>query len=183
MVDNFLDKLIQNCYHLSQYKVVIMQHSQFDQQSPADKDCLIYLEQIRWGDTQKCTYCGSTRRTLMIQERRYHCNTCNTSFSVTVGTPFHQTHLSLQKWFQAIALLLNPRGCISVRQLARHLNVNKDTAWRMVLKIREALAEREQRELLFRIVEISEVFSDGETGRWKTTGVNLKTHERKKRMG
>jgi transposase-like protein len=91
----------------------------------------------------------------MVQERRYHCNNCNTSFSATVGTLFHQTHLSLWKWFQAIALLLNPRGAPSVRQLAQCLEVNKDTAWRMALKIREAMTEREQRELLFRIFDMS----------------------------
>jgi transposase-like protein len=74
-----------------------------------------------------------------------------------VGTIFHQTHLSLQKWFQAIVLLLHARRGISVRQLAEQLHVNKDTAWRMAMKIREAIAEPEQRELIFRIAEMYEV--------------------------
>jgi transposase-like protein len=142
-----------------------MKGARFDERFPAENDCLMYLEQIRWGNTQKCTYCGSTRRTLMIQERRYHCNTCNTSFSVTVGTLFHQTHLSLQKWFQAIILLLNARRGVSVRQLAQYVDVNKDTAWRMAMKIQEAMAERDQRELLFRIAEMHEAHPEGMKGR------------------
>jgi hypothetical protein len=118
----------------------------------------------------------------MLQERRYHCNTCNTSFSVTVGTIFHQTHLSLQKWFQAIALLLNARRGVSVRQLAQYLNVNKDTAWRMAMKIREAMAEREQRDLLFRIVEMQETLLDGNTGRKNEAGTVPTTQNRKRRI-
>lgn len=127
-----------------------------EEKYPEEIECIMLLERIRWGKIQRCTYCGSTRRTLMLQERRYHCNNCNTSFSVTVGTLFHQTHLSLQKWFQAIYLLLNAKSDISVRKLAQHLNVNKDTAWRMIMKIREAMREVEQRELLLRIAEITQ---------------------------
>jgi transposase-like protein len=34
---------------------------------------------------------------LKEKQQRYHCNNCNTSYSVTVGTIFHDTKLDLQK--------------------------------------------------------------------------------------
>jgi len=59
---------------------------------------------------------------------------------------FHHTHLPMQKWFLAVTLVLNAKKGLSSRQLARDLKVNKDTAWRMGMKIREAMWEQGQRE-------------------------------------
>ena len=128
---------------------------------PTEADCIAYLEKIRWGDIPKCPYCKSEKVTPTPKGKRYHCNNCNTSFSVTVGTIFHHTHLPLQKWFLAICIILNAKKGIAARQLARDLHVNKDTAWRMDMKIREAMSEREQRELLTGIVECDETYIGG----------------------
>jgi transposase-like protein len=95
------------------------------------------------------------------KEHRYHCNGCNTSFSVTVGTIFHKTHLAAQKWLLAVSLILNAKKGISARQLARHLKVNRNTAWRIAMKIRDAMYEPEQRNLLQGIVEMDETWIGG----------------------
>jgi transposase-like protein len=84
---------------------------------------------------------------------RYHCNNCNTSYSVTVGTIFHKTHVDLQKWFLAMAMIINALKSISVRQLARDIEVNKNTAWYMVMRIRQAMLTNG--ELLRGIVEMT----------------------------
>jgi len=128
---------------------------------PTEADCVSYLEKIRWGDKPKCVYCGSTRVTPVPKEQRHHCNNCNTSFSVTVDTIFHHTHLPLQKWFLAVCLVLNAKKGIAARQLSRDLQVNKDTAWRMAMKIREAMSEHKQRILLKGIVEVDETYVGG----------------------
>ncbi len=80
-------------------------------------------------------------------------------FSVTVDTIFHHTHLPLQKWFLAISLVLNAKKGISARQLARDLEVNKNTAWYMGMRIRNAMFE--QGELLQGIVEMDECYIGG----------------------
>lgn len=128
---------------------------------PTNNDCLSYLERIRWSDKPRCPYCNSTNSTPLPKENRYHCNHCNTSYKVTVGTIFHHTHLPLQKWFLAITIILNAKKNISVRQLSRDLQVNKDTAWRISMKIRDAMIQREQRELLTGIVEADETYIGG----------------------
>lgn len=130
-------------------------------QFPTHEDCIKHLEHLRWKSTPKCVYCNSTNTTPMPKELRHHCNNCNTTFSVTVGTIFHHTHLPLQKWFLAICLILNAKKGLSARQLARDLKVNKDTAWRMGMKIREAMMEKMQRELLTGIVECDETYIGG----------------------
>lgn len=103
-------------------------------------ECLTYLEQVRWSGSPTCPYCGSSNATAYKQERRYHCNNCFTSYSVTVGTIFHKTHIELQKWFLAIQLIADSSGTISVRNLAKKLGVSKNTASRMIQQINRELA-------------------------------------------
>jgi len=124
-------------------------------------DCIACLEKIRWSNKPKCPYCKSDNSTPMPKQKRHHCNTCNTSFSVTVRTIFHHTHLPLQKWFLAISIVLNAKKGIAARQLGRDLRVNKDTAWRIAMKIRDAMMEREQRDLLTGLVEMDETYIGG----------------------
>jgi transposase-like protein len=56
---------------------------------------------------------------------------------------------------------LNAKKGLSARQLARDLEVNKNTGWRMGMQIRKAMAERVQRELLTGIVEMDETYVGG----------------------
>lgn len=72
---------------------------------------------------------------------RHHCNDCFTSYSVTVGTIFHKTHVDLQKWFRAILLFQTSSGSISVRKLALEIGVSKNTADQMLKRLRGVSAE------------------------------------------
>lgn len=138
---------------------------------PTNNDCISHIEKVKWGDTPICPYCKSSNQTpLKSEKKRYHCNNCNTSFSVTVRTIFHHTHLPLQKWFLAISIIINAKKGLSARQLGRDLNVNKDTAWRMAMKIRDAMSQFEQRKLLTGIVEADETYIGGKPRKGNPTG-------------
>ena len=119
---------------------------------PQESDCIAHLERVRWNGTPVCPYCKSTRTTPARSGHRHHCNGCNTTFSVTVDTIFHHTHMDLQKWFLAISLVLNAKKGLSARQLARDIEVNKSTAWYVGMRIRNAMFE--QPELMRGIVEM-----------------------------
>jgi transposase-like protein len=140
---------------------------QIYKQFPTEEDCICHIERVRWNGKPTCPYCGSDR--VSANEHRHHCNGCNTSFSVTVKTIFHHTHLPLQKWFLALSLVLNAKKGLSARQLARDLEVNKNTAWFMGMRIRNAMFE--QGELLRGIVEMDETYIGGKprkgNGKWK----------------
>ena len=129
------------------------------EQFPTQESCTQYLEKVRWGDQVVCPYCKSERTA--PAEHRHRCYNCKTSFSVTVGTIFHQTHLPLQKWFLAIMLMLNAKKGISALQLSRDLRVNKNTAWRMNMQIRKAMNQVEHRNILQAIVEMDETYIGG----------------------
>lgn len=117
-----------------------------------------------------CTYCSAQRATKLKGEQRHHCNACNKSFSVLVGTIFEDTNLGLPKWFAAITLILNAKKGISSRQLARDIGVNKDTAWYLQMRVRASMSE--PNDILSGIVEIDETFVGGrlanKTKRYRT---------------
>lgn len=106
---------------------------------PTQESCIRHLEQVRWNGKPTCPYCKSPKQSPMKNTIRYHCNSCNTSYSVTVGTIFHKSHVDLQKWFLAIFTIINSLKSISVRQLAKNIKVNKNTAWYISMRIRRAI--------------------------------------------
>lgn len=128
-------------------------------QFPTEDACIDHLEKVRWNGVPQCPYCNSTNSSAVKNERRHHCNACNTSYSVTVGTIFHRTHLDLQKWFLAISLILNAKKGLSARQLGRDIEVHRNTAWSMGMRIREAM--KADRQLLEGVVEMDECYIGG----------------------
>ena len=135
---------------------------------PTEDACIAHLEAVRWPNGPVCPYCKASKSTPRPKESRHHCNACNTTFSVTVGTIFHHTHLPLQKWLLAVSLVLNAKKGLSARQLARDLEVNKNTGWRMAMQIRAAMAETEQRTLLQGVVEMDETYVGGKPRKGNT---------------
>jgi transposase-like protein len=126
---------------------------------PTQGACISHLEAVRWNGTPICPYCNSKNSTAAKVGRRHHCNNCNTSFSVTVGTIFHKTKCDLQKWFVAISLILNAKKGLSARQLSRDIDVHKDTAWYMAMRIRRAMVDNGT--LLEGICEMDETYVGG----------------------
>lgn len=132
---------------------------QIFEEFPTQESCIKYLEKVRWGDMVHCPYCASIKTA--PHRKRHRCYDCKTSFSVTVGTIFHHTHLPIQKWFLAINLMLNAKKGLSALQLSRDLHVNKNTAWRISMQIRKAMNQAEQRQLLTGIIEMDETYVGG----------------------
>jgi hypothetical protein len=122
-------------------------HKQFS----TDVQCLDYLEHMRWPNGVCCVKCGSVNVSKIVREkagknkrvRIYQCleKECKHQFSATSGTIFSDTHLPLEKWFLAIAIILEAKKSVSANQLKRHLGVNYRTAWYLAHRIREAMQE------------------------------------------
>jgi transposase-like protein len=128
-------------------------------QFPTQESCIEHLEKVRWSNGPVCPYCFSDKSAREKSQHRYHCNDCNTSYSVTVNTIFHDTKLPLQKWFLAISLILNAKKGISAKQLERDLDVTYKTAWYLAMRVRRAMLD--DGELLTGIVEIDETYVGG----------------------
>ena len=98
--------------------------------------CKQAIAQERWGDgAAVCPYCGSTH-THICKDGRYICKGCQRKFSVTVGTIFENTKVSLRRWFLAMYKVASTKKGVSSHQLARDLEVTQKTAWFMLHKIR-----------------------------------------------
>lgn len=136
---------------------------------PSQEACVAHLEQVRWGRAPLCPYCASSRVSKRKPDLRRRCYQCSRSFSVTVGTVFHRTHVPLQKWMVAIHLILNARKGMSARQLARTIGVNKDTAWRIGMKLRKAMSDSQESLVLKGIVEMDETYVGGKPRKYDWT--------------
>jgi len=97
--------------------------------------CKAALAKVRWGDNVVCPYCGK-RHCSVGYDGRYRCPKCGNHFSVTVGTIFEGTHVSLVKWFGALYMISAHKKGISSHQLARDIHVTQKTAWNMIHKVR-----------------------------------------------
>jgi transposase-like protein len=120
-----------------------------------EDDCIQFLEHIRWHGKPTCPYCHAQKSTPM-KDGRHHCNGCGVTYSVTVQTIFHRSHLSLDKWFLAIRLIIVSHGNISARKLAEGAKINRNTAWQIIDKVYTAMAKTDERQLLLSIVEMQE---------------------------
>jgi hypothetical protein len=158
-----------------------------------DEQCLQYIGTMRWPHgVVRCPSCGGKEVTRVDRKadsknRRkwfYLCleKTCHNQFTPTSGTIFHDTHLPLIVWFQAITLVLNAKKGISAKQLQRDLGIGGyKTAWYLNHRIRQAMAEGVIPQL-GGIVEIDETYVGGKTIRKKDRG-NRKWEEKEAVVG
>src|ERR1700675_4343749 len=120
---------------------------QFD----TEDKCFAYIEKMRWPNGVCCVHCGVQNVSTITRKkagdnkraRIYQCleKECGKQFSATSGTIFNDTHLGLDKWFMAIAMICEAKKGMSAMQLQRHLGVNYRTAWHMAHRIREAMQD------------------------------------------
>ena len=137
---------------------------------------------MRWPDGVTCLKCGSANVTKYQKQAGsrkrknpttgeqevksvparilYFCVACKFQFSATTGTIFNDTHLDLEKWFMAVALMVNAKKGLSALQLKRDLKVAYKTAWYLNHRIRKAmgLIELADDEPLSGTVEIDETY-------------------------
>jgi transposase-like protein len=125
-----------------------------------------YLEGVRWRGRTICPYCQSEKVCRHASGDRagirWQCEACHRAFSVTVGTIFHGTHISLRNWFLVLGLMLNAKKSASAYQIARDLGMRRPTVWSMMHRVRKAMSKDAfQADLLYGIVEMDEVYIGG----------------------
>lgn len=133
---------------------------------PTREACIEHLERVRWGERPTCPYCGAarvSRHRELTRDDRWQCQRCPRSFSATVGTIFHKSHMDLQLWFLLLSLMLSAKKGLSSMQAARDLGIRQPTAWSMMMRVRKALAD--DGGLLRGIVEMDETYVGGKPRR------------------
>ena len=136
-------------------------HSRF----ATEEQCIEHLVNMRWPHGVKCVHCKSdwvarydSHGKTGKFRRVYECGDCHKQFTAQSGTLFHDSHLPLQKWFIAIALICESKKGMSANQLARSLGITYKTAWYLAHRIREAMQDGG---FLSGIVEMDETYVGG----------------------
>jgi len=125
-----------------------------------EEKCREYLKRLRWPSGITCPRCQHTAISRLKTQRKFECAKCEYQFSVTAGTIFHDSHLSLEKWFLATYLMCESRKGISANQLKRVLGVSYKTAWYLCHRIRAAMKDADMTPLEG-TVEVDETYIGG----------------------
>jgi len=123
-----------------------------------------FFEKIRWPNGPVCVHCGHNKAYVLDGESTrnglYKCASCRKHFTVTMGTPLEDTHVSLGKWILAIYLMIQSKKGISALQLKRMIGGSYKTSWYMCHRIREMMKELDP-QVLNGIVEVDETYVGG----------------------
>src|SRR5437899_2875923 len=101
--------------------------------------CNDFIEAMRWPDGVTCLACDSKKVSKYQKQAGsrkrpnpttgkpevkavparilYVCLDCGFQFSAITGTIFHDTHLDLEKWFMAVALMVDAKKGLSALQM------------------------------------------------------------------
>jgi transposase-like protein len=108
------------------------------------------LEAVRWPNGPICPHCGNSdpeKIAKIAGKKRSHrpglhyCVDCKGQFTVTVGTVFERSKIPLTKWWMAAHLFNSGKNGVSAHEIHRQLGVTYKTAWFMMHRLREAMAD------------------------------------------
>jgi transposase-like protein len=105
-----------------------------------------HLEALHWPNGPVCPRCHGTDRITKLAGKStrpgvYKCNACAKPFTVTVGTIFEDSKISLNKWLLAFRLMSGGKKGFSAHELHRSLGITYKSAWFMEHRIREAMKD------------------------------------------
>ena len=127
----------------------------------SEETCISYLANSRWGETPTCPHCGNVGA--YATNRGYKCKAkeCHKKFTVTTGTIFENTKISLRTWYAAMYLCTAHKKGISSLQLSRDLAITQKTAWFLLHRIREMLTNNQTDQQLKGTIEVDETYVGG----------------------
>lgn len=134
--------------------------SEFERMFATEAACRAYLGEMRWPGGYRCLRCRASR-SWMTRQGLLKCSQCGYKASVTAGTIFHRSHLSLRTWFRAMWWATNQKHGISALGLQRLLGLGSyETAWACLQKLRRAMV-RPGRDRVAGQVEVDETYVGG----------------------
>lgn len=91
-----------------------MSRTAFNERFSDNAACARFLFERRWPNGFVCPSCKSRKAWALDTKRfTYECAACGRQTSVTAGTIFHRSHVSLTTWFHAIYAVASHSNGIS----------------------------------------------------------------------
>ena len=123
--------------------------------------CLEHIKTRRWPNGFVCPRCQHHGGYALSGRHSYECSGCGKQTSITSGTAFAYTKLSLPKVFLAMYLISANKQGISSKSLAKHLGCSLPTSWHLLHKFRHSMQERDSVYQLAGFVEVDEAYVGG----------------------
>ena len=147
---------------------------EFEQTFGTEKACREYLFQLRWPEGFICPRCGN-QKVWASKRQHLRCSHCERQISITAGTIFQDSRISLRIWFRAIWHIVSQKQGISAMGLQRILGLQRyDTTWMLLHKLRAAMV-RPGRDRLIGPVEVDETYIGGPRSGKRGRGAEGKT--------
>src|SRR5512132_2311620 len=164
-----------------------LSEAEFDRRYGSEEQCRAAVVKWRWPDGFVCPECGGRRHSLVKTRALYQCTTCRRQTSLTAGTIFAATKLSLGSWFRAFYPLTQSKQGISSLELGRRLGVTQSTAWTVKHNLKQVMMERDAKKRLIGRLEMDDAYlggqrSGGKRGRGGRQDANRR-HRRDHRRG
>ena len=147
-----------------------------------DKVCREYYAELRWGGNPLCPHCNAPKPYL-LNNGKYRCSskTCKKDFSVTKGTIFEKSKISLATWMGAVFILSGHKKGVSSCQIARDLGITQKTGWFILHRIRFIMGDPAPGPLT-EIIEADETYvggkfanmNRGKRKEWQEKGIDNK---------
>lgn len=126
----------------------------------SEADAWSYVARLRWPDGFSCPSCGNGDAWL-TDRYLYVCTKCRKQTSLTAGTVFERSRLSLRQWLYAVWLVAGEKRGVSAKSLQNALGlVSYEAAWLALHKIRLAMTKTSP-DLLSGVVEVDESYIGG----------------------
>jgi transposase-like protein len=103
----------------------------------------VYAVNLRWPRKKvTCPRCDCKKHSFLKTRLMWFCKGCKRQFSVKVGSIFEDSPLGLDKWMTAFWMVVNCKNGVSSAEMARTLSITQKSAWFMLHRIREVLANK-----------------------------------------
>ena len=143
---------------------------EFLDQFPDEEHCWAYLRRARWPRGFVCPRCGGRGSHFLASRRLEQCRRCRYQGSVTAGTVFHGTRVSLRIWFLGVFFLARHKKGISALQFQKDTGLGSyQTAWTLLHKLRSGLSALPE-PLLEGDIEADETYIGGYRKGWNGRG-------------
>ena len=104
-----------------------------------EAQCRDYIYKVRWEHGYRCPKCNFDKA-WKTSEQKYKCQNCGHKASVTSGTIFQDSHVTLPTWFKAMWYISEKRQKVKAVELQKELNLKSNrTALSMLEKLERAM--------------------------------------------
>lgn len=103
---------------------------------PDEASALTYLEQLRWNGIVISPFAPNSK-VYYCKANKYKCRDTGKYFNAKTNTIFHNSRISLRKWFAAIWIMAIDKSETTSVDLAKQLGLTQKTTWYMMRRIRE----------------------------------------------